>query len=146
MRLAVLTLFALLALAVPAAHGKPNVVFILADDLGYGDLGCYGQKRVRTPHIDALAASGSRFTQCYAGKVPVEGNVVKVGVASKRAKYAPDLLLADALDWLQKNKDGPFFLYLSFTQPHANNERGRADGNGMEVPSDRPYSDQPWPQ
>lgn len=46
---------------------KPNVVFILADDLGYGDLGCYGQKIIRTPNIDRLAARGIRFTQHYAG-------------------------------------------------------------------------------
>ncbi len=46
---------------------SPNIVFILADDLGYGDLGCYGQKRIRTPHIDQLAAEGLRFTSCYAG-------------------------------------------------------------------------------
>src|SRR2546426_8017200 len=46
---------------------KPNIIFILADDLGYGDLGCYGQKRISTPNIDRLAAEGMRFTQCYAG-------------------------------------------------------------------------------
>lgn len=46
---------------------QPNVVFILADDLGYGDLSCYGQQRFRTPHIDSLAARGMRFTRCYAG-------------------------------------------------------------------------------
>ncbi len=46
---------------------KPNIVFILADDLGYGDLGCYGQKQVLTPNIDSLAAQGVRFTDCYAG-------------------------------------------------------------------------------
>lgn len=46
---------------------KPNVVLILADDLGYGDLGCYGQKRIRTPNIDRLAREGMRFTQFYAG-------------------------------------------------------------------------------
>jgi arylsulfatase A-like enzyme len=46
---------------------KPNIIFIMADDLGYGDLGCYGQKVIRTPHIDRLAAEGMRFTQCYAG-------------------------------------------------------------------------------
>ena len=46
---------------------KPNIVFILADDLGYGDLGCYGQQKIQTPHIDALAAQGIRFTQAYAG-------------------------------------------------------------------------------
>src|SRR5215212_5289011 len=46
---------------------KPNVIFILADDLGYGDLSCYGQKQFTTPTIDRLAAEGMRFTQAYAG-------------------------------------------------------------------------------
>ena len=46
---------------------KPNVVFILADDLGYGDIGCYGQHLIETPNIDRLAASGMKFTQYYAG-------------------------------------------------------------------------------
>jgi arylsulfatase A-like enzyme len=46
---------------------KPNIVFILADDLGYGELGCYGQKLIQTPNIDRLAAEGMRFTQFYAG-------------------------------------------------------------------------------
>lgn len=46
---------------------KPNVVFILADDLGYGDLSCYGQEKFETPNIDKLAREGMRFTQCYSG-------------------------------------------------------------------------------
>jgi len=46
---------------------KPNIIFILADDLGYGDVSCYGQKRFATPHIDRLAAEGLRWTQHYAG-------------------------------------------------------------------------------
>ena len=46
---------------------KPNIVFILADDLGWGDLSCYGQQRFQTPNIDSLAISGMRFTQCYSG-------------------------------------------------------------------------------
>jgi len=46
---------------------KPNVIYILADDLGYGDLGVYGQKRIHTPNIDALANSGMIFTQHYSG-------------------------------------------------------------------------------
>jgi arylsulfatase A len=46
---------------------RPNVVFILADDLGYGDLGCYGQKLINTPNIDRLAANGLKFTDFYAG-------------------------------------------------------------------------------
>ena len=45
----------------------PNIVFILADDLGYGDLGCYGQELIETPHLDGLAAEGMRFTQHYSG-------------------------------------------------------------------------------
>ncbi len=46
---------------------KPNIVFVLADDLGYAELGCYGQKHIRTPNIDRLAAEGRRFTQAYSG-------------------------------------------------------------------------------
>jgi arylsulfatase A-like enzyme len=45
----------------------PNIVFIIADDLGYGDLGCYGQKKIRTPNIDHLAGEGMRFTTHYSG-------------------------------------------------------------------------------
>src|SRR5689334_17750226 len=50
-----------------ADANKPNVIFILADDLGYGDLGCYGQKRIKTPNLDRMAADGLRFTDAYAG-------------------------------------------------------------------------------
>lgn len=48
------------------AH-RPNIVLIVADDLGYGDLGCYGQKKTATPNLDQLAAAGMRFTQFYSG-------------------------------------------------------------------------------
>jgi len=59
----------LLALAAPllAAERPPNIIYIMTDDLGYGDLGCYGQEVVRTPHIDRMAAEGMRFTDHYAG-------------------------------------------------------------------------------
>ena len=50
----------------PAAE-KPNIIYVMADDLGYGDLECYGQKHIRTPNIDRLAAEGIRFRQVYAG-------------------------------------------------------------------------------
>ena len=46
---------------------KPNIIFILCDDMGYGDLGCYGQKYIQTPCIDQMAEEGMRFTQAYAG-------------------------------------------------------------------------------
>lgn len=49
------------------AASPPNIIFILADDLGFGDLGCYGQKKILTPNLDRLAAEGTRFTQVYAG-------------------------------------------------------------------------------
>src|SRR3990172_13022010 len=45
----------------------PNIIYIMADDMGYADLGCYGQKRIKTPNIDKLAEEGTRFTQCYPG-------------------------------------------------------------------------------
>ncbi len=220
---------------------KPNIIFILADDLGYGDLGCYGQKQIRTPNIDRMAAEGMRFTQCYAGstvcapsrcalmtgrhtghgtvrgnalvplrpqdvtvaevlkqagyatglvgkwglgeagstgvpnrkgfdyffgylnqvhahnyypdylwknqeRYPLPGNVVKNNVASKRTQYSNDLFTTEALGFVEKHRDQPFFLYLAYTIPHANNERGKIEGNGMEVPSDAPYTDKPWPQ
>ena len=46
---------------------KPNIIFIMVDDLGYGDLGCYGQKEIKTPNIDALSKNGMLFTNAYAG-------------------------------------------------------------------------------
>lgn len=51
----------------PQKSKKPNVIYILADDLGYGDLACYGQQKIETPNIDALASKGIRFTQHYSG-------------------------------------------------------------------------------
>jgi arylsulfatase A-like enzyme len=65
-------LAALLMLCAPPAGQavqarKPNIVFILADDLGYGDIGPYGQRQIQTPNLDRLATQGLRFTQAYAG-------------------------------------------------------------------------------
>jgi arylsulfatase A-like enzyme len=226
-----------------AADRPPNIVFMLGDDLGYGDLGCYGQTRIATPNLDRLAAEGVRFTQCYAGSTvcapsrcclmtgrhtgharvrgnalvplkpedvtvaevlkaagyatglfgkwglgeagstgyptrkgfdeffgyvnqvhahnyyptflwngdeqfPLAGNVEgpKQGIAVERAQYAPDVITQRALNFIERHKERPFFLYYASILPHANNERGSAEKNGMEVPSDAPYSDQPWPQ
>lgn len=56
---------ACLPAAAAAREGKPNIVLILADDLGYGSLACYGSKQIRTPHLDRLAASGMRLTDFH---------------------------------------------------------------------------------
>lgn len=59
-----LALLVLFTLSAPAAE-KPNIIFILADDLGWGDLGCYGNKVIQTPNLDRMAAQGTLFTQFY---------------------------------------------------------------------------------
>ncbi len=215
---------------------RPNIIFILADDLGYGDLGCYGQDKILTPNIDRMAEEGVRFTDCYAGSTVcapsrcalmtglhtghcrVRGNarvpllpedvtvaellkqagyvtgifgkwglgepgttgvpnrqgfdewfgylnqrhahnyypeylwrneqkvILEGNLGGKRQQYSHDLFTAEALDFVRRHHDRPFFLYLAYTIPHANNELGRKTGNGMEVPDDAPYTDKPWPQ
>jgi arylsulfatase A-like enzyme len=66
--LAVVSLTLLASGFAPAgAADRPNILFIMADDLGPHDLGCYGQELIATPHIDRLAGEGTRFTQCYGG-------------------------------------------------------------------------------
>ena len=60
------------------ATRPPNVIFILADDLGYGDLGCYGSTKIRTTNIDRLATEGMRLTRHYSG------NAVKAGSLCRR--------------------------------------------------------------
>jgi arylsulfatase A-like enzyme len=233
-----------------SSQDKPNIIFIMADDLGYGDLGCYGQTQIQTPHIDRLAAQGMRFTDHYAGstvcapsrcslmtglhtghtyvrgnreikpmgqlpllpdtvtmpkllkkagyataltgkwglggpgstgipnkqgfdyffgylcqrhahnyypeflfrneeRIPLPGNKIAnpredgAGVAVERGQYSHDMIAAEALQFIEKNKDRPFFLYMAVTLPHANNEAGR---KGMEVPDYGIYADRDWPE
>jgi arylsulfatase A-like enzyme len=229
-------LFVCAAIALSASRAfaadakKPNIVFILSDDLGYGDLGCYGQKMIHTPNLDRMASEGVRFTQCYSGSAvcapsratlmtglhtghaPIRNNgnsvltpewksvatvlnsagyhtalIGKWGLSTKEGvgapeqngfdeslaylthtqahdytpdtlwqnghkidvtsgTYAPDLFTSAALDFISKAGDKPFFLYFTPTFPHANNELQKLTGNGMEIPSDAPYSDKDWPQ
>ncbi len=221
---------------------SPNIILILADDLGYGDLGSYGQEKIVTPNIDKLAHNGIRFTNFYAGstvcapsrctlmtglhtghcrirgnltgaslrqedvtiaellqesgyrtghigkwglgnegsagmptkkgfeyffgylnhkhahnyypeylirnekrvylknEVPNEG-IYGQGTASKKVEYSNDLFTRDALKYIRDNRNQPFFLYLAYTIPHANNEAG---DNGMEVPDYGIYSEEAW--
>jgi arylsulfatase A-like enzyme len=60
------SIFPLVAAEAPAAQRRPNILLIVADDLGYGDLGCFGCKDIPTPNIDSLARDGVRFTNAYA--------------------------------------------------------------------------------
>lgn len=231
-----------------ASRDRSNIIFILADDLGYGDLGCYGQETIRTPNLDRMAAEGMIFTDHYAGtcvcapsrcslmtglhtghtyirgnsevqpmgqlplpadtvtlpkllkkagyttaligkwglggpgstgtpnkqgfdtffgylcqrhahnyypeflfrneeRVPLSNEVKSVnppsGVATKRVQYSHDLFAAAALDFVMRDRRKPFFLYLAYTIPHANNEAGK---DGMEVPSYGPYANEDWPR
>ncbi len=237
------------------AAARPNIVFILADDLGYGELGSYGQELIQTPRLDRMAAEGLRFTQFYAGatvcapsrcvlmtgrhlghahvrgnaggqnmivqslrdedvtvaeilksagystaligkwglgemnqpghplsqgfdkffgylnqvhahnyhpaflwrdreKVELDNVVERVprayggfqgGWATVRNEYSHDLLVKEALAWVEANHDEPFFLYLPFTIPHANNEGTRGTGDGQEVPDHGIYAGEDWP-
>ena len=238
------------------AADKPNIIFILADDLGYGDLGCYGQKIIKTPNLDRMAAEGLKFRNFYAGctvcassrsvlmtgqhmghtfvrgngrgkeqslrtdditvaevlkgagyrtalcgkwglgndrpnetglpndqgfdhfygylnqvhahnyypeflwldksKMPLRNVVIRNdrgyggfvgGYASEQVDYSHDLILSDALRFVEANKDAPFFLYLALTIPHANNEGTRMSPtkNGQEVPHYGAYAQEDWP-
>ncbi|MDB6020729.1 MAG: N-acetylgalactosamine-6-sulfatase [Pedosphaera sp.] len=230
----------------PPAPRRPSIVFILADDLGYGDLGCYGQTKIKTPNIDKLAEQGMRFTSFYAGSTVcapsrcalmtgkhtgharIRGNstqsllpedvtvaellkqagyntgaIGKWGLGDegspgvpgkkgfdewfgylnqvdahnyypmflnrsdaqgerqvelsenfdgKKGRYSHDFFTEAALNFVRINQPvwythyQPFFLYLAYTIPHANDELGQKTGNGMEVPSDAPNSAESWPQ
>jgi arylsulfatase A len=209
-------LFGLTQLAgLSALAQKPNIIYILADDLGYGDLSCYGQKHFQTPNIDRMAKEGMLFTQHYAGcsvcapsrsslmtgqttghtpirgnkevpvegQVPLPGNTVTIPKILKEAgyvtggfgkwglgypgsegepnnmgfdefygfncqrlahnyypdhlwnnrkkvmlegntgdkfeQYAPELIHKQALQFMEKNRNRPFFLYYPTTIPHA---------------------------
>lgn len=242
--------------AVKPTTKLPNLIFILADDLGYSDLGCYGQTVIQTPRLDQMAAEGLRFTDFYAGSTVcapsrsvlmtgqhvghthVRGNaggrglaqslrheditVAEVlkesgytnaligkwglgeldqpgfplkqgfdrfygylnqghahnyyprylwdnhrrvtlanvvqdldkgpahegfvgGAATKRIDYSHDLFVKEAESFIRQQQDGPFFLYLALTIPHANNEGTKLTGNGAEVPDFGIYSDRDWP-
>jgi arylsulfatase A-like enzyme len=239
----VVILIVAFALSPAAAQTRPNIIFIHADDLGYGDLSCYGQLKFKTPNIDRLAAEGMRFTQYYAGStvcapsrsalmtgrhtghtrirgnarhplLPEDVTVAEVlktaqyktaligkwglgeagttgvpnrqgfdyffgylnqrhahnyyptflwrneeqvklrnvvpdednegaGNSTNRVDYTHDLMADESLKFIERNSGGPFFLYLAFTIPHANNE---ARNKGMEVPDQGEFAGRDWPE
>lgn len=81
-----------LGLAAESNSALPNIVLILADDLGYGSLGCYGNKNVNTPNIDALAAGGIRFTDFHSNAplcTPTRAALI-TGRYQQRCAWVPD--------------------------------------------------------
>ncbi len=224
----------------------PNLIYIMADDLGYGDLGCFGQKTIKTPNLDKMASEGLRFTSYYAGntvcrpsrlslwtgkhmghtpissnanyhfkpsditvsellksrgyatggvgkwamggigttghpnkngfdfwfgyldqgeahnyypthlwknteKITLKGNTLtreakdRGRVSKNRVTYSHDLLTTQAMKFIADHKNTPFLLHVHWTIPHANNEGGRATGDGMEVPDYGIYAKEKWP-
>ncbi len=93
--------------------GSPNIIFILADDLGY-----LNQRHAHNYYPTYLWRNEE--------KVKLDNEVQDVnppgGVATKRVQYSHDLFAEEALAFVERNKSKPFFLYLAFTIPHANNE------------------------
>jgi len=68
-----------------AQAAKPNIIFIMADDLGYADVGCYGRPDIKTPHVDGIAARGVRFLQGYANSAVC--SATRTGLITGRYQY-----------------------------------------------------------
>ncbi len=142
-----------LAFAAPARSGErpPNVVVILADDLGYGDLACYGNKKIKTPNIDRLATEGTRFTNfyvsqpvctasrasllsgCYANRVSMAGALnhqSKVGIHAAE-KLLPELLKAKSYATACYGK-----WHLGDRAPFLPTKRGFDDFSGLPYSND----------
>ena len=243
-------------LASPRPHStaieRPNIIYVMADDLGYGDLSCFGQKTISTPNLDKMASEGMRFTDHYAGHTvcrpsrlvlwtgkhvghtglignrarslsgaeqtvaqrlrkggyatggigkwalgnveePSEinnaghpnsngfqswfgymnqgnahnfyppylwdsktqifypGNILsdhpaaRGRVSSKQTTYSHDQMTDAAFRFIKENQDKPFLLHMHWTIPHANNEGGRVNGDGMEIPSYGEFANRSWP-
>lgn len=82
---------------------RPNIILILADDLGYGDLGCYGSKRIETPNIDKMASEGMRFTQFYAGSAVCTPTRVSVLTGNYPIRYSVSQHFNDREMFLNNN-------------------------------------------
>jgi len=139
------------ALKINLTADQPNIIFILADDLGYGDLGCYGQQKIATPNLDKMSAEGMRFTDHYAGstvcapsrcalmtgqhtghclirgnaQVPLRPSDFTVAELLKQAGYATGIIgkwgLGEADSTGIPNKQGFDYWFGYLNQRHAHN-------------------------
>ena len=98
----VLLSFVLCTLAA-AAGERPNIIFIMADDQGYADVGCYGSEHIRTPHIDRMAREGVRFTNCYSGSAVCAPTrcVLMTGLHPGHCRRRDNTATGN-LDWFEK--------------------------------------------
>src|SRR5205823_9142689 len=89
---------------IPQTNSRPNIVFIMADDLGYADVSCYGRRDFTTPNIDRIAAEGVRFTQAYANSAVCTAS--RVALITGRYQYRLDVGLEEPLSTRVPRKIG----------------------------------------
>jgi arylsulfatase A-like enzyme len=105
--------------------------------------GFANQTHAHNHYPDFLWRNGEKLA--LPNEVTPVGPVPGAGYATKRVQYANDLFFEEAHAFVERSKDRSFFLFLSLTVPHANNERARAKGDGQEVPDYGPYAAKDWP-
>ncbi|MEJ2050978.1 MAG: sulfatase [Calditrichota bacterium] len=114
-------------------HPRPNIIWMIADDAGWGDFGCYGNPVIRTPNIDQMAAQGLRFTNAFATAPQCSPSRASIWTG----KYAHSTGTEDLHDPLPA-EDRPFFLAVGFYEPHRpylwEKVRSRYNAEEVEVP------------
>ena len=85
------------------AQQKPNIIYIMCDDMGYGDLGCYGQQLISTPNLDKMATEGMRFTDAYAGSPVSAMCVATANIGIRLASTKRCLTVVATIPLLDRN-------------------------------------------